>query len=249
MNPRRLLLAAFCLPVALLLACSSSDEPDPTPVIENTATAVPPTATATVVPTATPVPIIRQDILASQLTIPSLGIDSRVQLAQEVPYIDSPLPGCPGDDSETTLTVPNSGVATPDKLVEGLENKAWILGHSRFAGVAQTFFALQDINLGDEVIVSGKDRETGAAVEGKRFIVDGIYLTDTDSGEEILNNDTGVIPPKPLVVLQTSVREDGAGKQWILDRAKLTAKAKTVIEGDINDPCKYLLLFVTATAA
>jgi hypothetical protein len=247
MMPRRFLLAALCLPIAALLACSSGSDPGPTQVPENTATLVPPTAT--VIPTATPVPIVRQDILASRLAIPALNIDLPVALAQEVPYIDMPLPGCPGDDSETTLTVPNSGIATPDKLVEGLENKAWILGHSRFAGVAQAFFALQDINLGDEVIVSGKDRATGAAVEAKRFVVDGIYVTDTESGEEILNNDTGVIPPKPLVVLQTSVREDGAGKQWILDRAKLTAKAKTVVEGDINDPCKYLLLFVFATAA
>src|SRR5690242_1415571 len=129
MDPRRMLLAALCLPVAALLACSSSDKPAPTQIPESTATLAPAaTATATIVPTATPVPIIRQDILASQLTIPSLGIDSRVQLAQEVPYVDQPLPGCPGDDSETTLTVPNSGIATPDKLVEGLENKAWILG-------------------------------------------------------------------------------------------------------------------------
>lgn len=235
--------------VALLFACSSSDKPASTPVPEVSSTQAPlPTATA--VPTATPVPIIRQDILASRLAVPSLGIDSPVQLAQEVPYVDMPLPGCPAHPDDTsTLTVPNSGIATPDKLVEGLENKAWILGHSRFAGAAQTFFSLQDINLGDEIFVSGKDRATGVAIERKRFVVDGIYLTDTDSGEELLNNDTGVIPPKPLVVLQTSVREDGPGKQWILSQPKLEAKAKNLIEGDVNDPCKYLLLFVFATAS
>jgi hypothetical protein len=202
------------------------------------------------VPTATPVPIDREDILASRLTIPSLGIDSAVQLAQEIPYVDMPLPGCPAHPDDTsTLTVPNSGIATPEELVDGLENKAWILGHSRFAGVAQTFYSLQNISLGDELFVSGENRVSGAAIEGKRFVVDGIYLTDTDSGEELLNNDPGVVPPKPIVVLQTSVREDGPGKQWILDEAKLMGKAKNLIEGDINDPCKYLLLFVFATAS
>jgi hypothetical protein len=232
--------------VLLAAACSSGSDTSATPTSE------PPTATATatVVPTATPVPVDREDILASRLAIPSLGIDVPVQLSQEVPYVDQPLPGCPAHpDETTTLTVPNSGITTPEEAVEGLENKTWILGHSRFAGVAQTFFVLQDIKIGDELFVSGKNRVTDAPVERKRFVVDGIYLTDTDSGENLLNNDPGVIPPKPLVVLQTSVREDGPGKQWILDQTKLTSKAKNLIEGDPNDPCKYLLLFVTATAS
>jgi hypothetical protein len=230
----------------LLAACSSGGDTPATP------TEAPPTATAvpTAIPTATPVPIDREDILASRLAIPSLGIDSPVQLAQEIPYVDMPLPGCPAHPDDTsTLTVPNSGIAPPQELVEHLEHKTWILGHSRFAGVVQTFYALQNLNLGDELFVSGKDRVSGAAIERKRFVVDGIYLTDTDSGEELLNNDPDVIPPKPVVILQTSVREDGPGKQWILDRALLTGKAKTIIEGDINDTCKYLLLFVTATAS
>ena len=43
--------------------------------------------------------------------------------------------------------------------------------------------------------------------------------------------------------------EDGPGKQWILDQQKLLAKARNLVEGNLNDPCKYLLLFVTAHAA
>ena len=72
-------------------------------------------------------------------------------------------------------------------------------------------------------------------------------MTDTDSGEELLN--AGVpadIPTKPLAILQTSVRERGVGKQWILDEPGLLAKTINLVEGDLDDPCKYLLLFVIA---
>ena len=81
-------------------------------------------------------------------------------------------------------------------------------------------------------------------------MVEGLYLSDVDTGGPFLtNDDPSEIPPAPQVVLQTSVRERGAGRAWILDRAKLTAKAHNVIEGDVDDPCRYLLLFVVATAS
>ena len=91
---------------------------------------------------------------------------------------------------------------------------------------------------------------TGAPLTQQRFIVDGIYLTDIHSGETLINAaHPEDIPRQPIVILQTSVREDGAGKQWLLDRAKLLAKATNLVEGDLNDPCKYLLLFVFARSA
>lgn len=243
------LLSALVLLAVLALACSSSGNgagqsqaPDATPAV------VEPTATPALTPTPQPV---RLDILASRLVIPSLNIDSAVQRSQTIPYVDMPPPGCPGDpDASETITVPNQGITTPADNLEGLENKAWILGHSRWLGVAGIFFSLQDISLGDELFIEGTDRLTGAAVERQRFVVDGIYLTDTDSGETLINAaEPADIPAKPVVILQTSVREDGAGKQWILNEQKIRAKATNLVEGELNDPCKYLLLFVFAKPA
>jgi len=214
--------------------------------------AVAPTATEiplppTPIPTPTPVPIIRRDILASRLTIPSINIDSPVGLSQTIPYVDNPLPGCPKDDSTTTLTVPNSGIVTPATNEEGLENKAWIFGHSRYANVPQLFFALQNINVGDELFVDGTDRQTKEKLTRQRFVVSKIYIADSDSGGDLIGANTpDQIPRMPQVILQTSIREDGGGKAWLLDRAKLEAKAQTIVKGDIEDRCKYLLLFVVA---
>ena len=120
-----------------------------------------------------------------------------------------PPPGCPGEPKDTTtLTVPNSGITTPADAIEGLENKAWVLGHSRWAGVNQLLYVLQDINLGDEVIIDGVDRMTGEALAGQRFVVDAIYLTDIDSGETLINAaGPQDIPREPTVISQTSVRE------------------------------------------
>jgi hypothetical protein len=48
------------------------------------------------------------------------------------------------------------------------------------------------------------------------------------------------------VILQTSARESGANKAWILNRQTVMAKARNIVAGDVDDPCKYLLLFVLA---
>jgi hypothetical protein len=196
--------------------------------------------------------VVRRDIRATRLSIPSLGIDSEVQLSQTIPYTYVPPPGCPdrGSEETETVTVPKQGIATPEENLEGLENKAWIYGHSRWQGVARTFLSLQELDLGDEVIIDGVDRQSGKSLTGLHFVVDGLYLADTDSGELILNAAaTEDIPRAPVVVLQTSVREDGAGKSWILDQQTLLDKATNTVEGDLDDPCKYLLLFVTASPA
>jgi hypothetical protein len=194
--------------------------------------------------------VVRQDILPTRLTVPNVGIDQPVGLSKVVPYVYVPDPGCPAPppEDDTTLTVPNQGIVTPEEQLEGLENKAYIFGHSRWLGAPGILFAMQDMNIGDELFVDGVDRATGAQIAGKRFVVDGIYLSDVESGGAWLNNDDpSEMPHAPQIVLQTSVRERGAGRAWILDRAKLTAKAENIIEGDVDDPCRYLLLFVTAS--
>jgi hypothetical protein len=239
--------------VLIVLSCSSAAEAPPVP----TATEAP-AATATLVPTSTPAPTatatpapVRQDIRATRLAIPTLNVDAEVQLSETVPYTYTPPLGCPPRPQDTeTLTVPSQGIATPADNLEGLENKAWILGHSRWLGTPGLFLSLQEIDLGDELVVDGVDRSSGEAVVGQRYVVDGIYLTDVDSGSALINADgPDDIPTKPIVILQTSVREDGLGKEWILSREPLLAKATNLVEGDLDDHCKYLLLFVTASPA
>jgi hypothetical protein len=244
----------LCVTGALLVACGSEGAPLPTPSpTEMTAPSptLPPTATTEPSPTATP-QVVRQDIRATRLSIPVLGIDSVVQESTTIPYTYIPPPGCPARDTEETqtVTVPNQGIATPADNLEGLENRAWIFGHSRWLGVEGLFYGLQNLSPGDELFVDGFDRSSGEEISGKRFLVHELYLADTDSGEVLINAESPEdIPPEPEVVLQTSVREDGAGKSWILDQQTLLANATNTVEGDLDDPCKYLLLFVTARPA
>jgi hypothetical protein len=186
---------------------------------------------------------------ATRLVIPAIGVDSELLPTATVPSDYVPEPGCPPapDDAET-LEVPNQGIATPAESIEELGNKIWIFGHSRWAGVPGLFFGLQDVGPGDEVLVDGVDRVTGEALAGLRYVVNGIYLADTESGGAFLYaDDASETPPEPVVVLQTSVRERG-DRPWILDRATVLAKAENLVQGDLDDPCKYLLLFVTAEA-
>jgi hypothetical protein len=244
MLPSRLWAAFALLPLAIV-ACggTSSDSGEASPTAVPTAA-----ATATPEPSPTPAPVVR-DIRATRLAIPSLNIVADVQDSRRIPYTYVPPPGCPPKpEDDETVTVPEQGIATPVEAIEGLENKIWIYGHSRWLGRAGVFFALQDIKLGDEVIIEGFERPSGATVAGERFVVSAIYLADTDSGETIINAESPAdVPPEPIVILQTSVREDGMGKQWILNEAALKAKATNIVEGDLNDYCKYLLLFVVAT--
>jgi hypothetical protein len=251
-------LPGISLVVMMMAACGGGDEAEPAPTASPTTVAVEtPNATATTAaptPTATPAPsptpeIVRRDIQATRLTIPVLGLDAEVQAAATIPYVYVPEPGCPAGPADSeTVTVPNQGIATPADNIEGLENKAWIFGHSRWLGVQGLFFGLQDLDIGDELFVDGVDRASGQPMTRERFVVDGIYLADIDSGDTLITAaDASGIPPQPIVVLQTSVRERGAGRPWILDQQTLLAKAEKVVEGDLDDPCKYLLLFVTAS--
>lgn len=239
-------LPVLAMVVAFVAACSGGSVSGGDSPVSPSPAAL--TATATAAPTLTPRPTVRRDILASRLVIPALQMDAAVKTSQVVPNTSVPPPGCPArPEDNDTLTVPEQGIATPADGLEGLENKAWIFGHSRWQNRPGVFFSLQEISVGDELFVDGADRATGEPVSSLRFVVTGIYLTDTDSGEKLISAETpGEIPSRPMVILQTSVREQGSGKQWILSEQKLLGKSTNLVEGDINDPCKYLLLFVVA---
>lgn len=179
-----------------------------------------------------------------------LEIDADVQGSQIVPYTGTTPAGCPPPTSTTTLTVPSHGIATPDETWEGVERKSWIYGHSRWLGEPGLFSTLPALSVGDELFVDGFDRVTGEAVANRRFVVEGFYLSDTESGSTLVNAASPEeIPSRAQVILQTSVRERGAGKAWILDRETVLSKAETRLDGDLDDPCKYLLFFVVASAA
>jgi len=242
---RAVLLTVLAL-AALGSACSSEDASRRTPPEDPPAS---PTRTPKLADTATPTP--RLEIIADRLVIPSLGIDSPVQKGETVPYRDIPPPGCPGlPEDTTTVTVPAQGIATPADEQEGLENKTWIYGHSRWLGAPGLFFRLSELKPGDEVLVDGVVRESGNPARQQRYVVNELYLTDKESGEKLLTaHDQSEIPGTPVLYLQTSVRETGGGKPWILDRPTLLATATNLVEGNLDDPCKYLLLFVKAVVA
>jgi hypothetical protein len=246
----------------LTAGCGASDIPSmatqsPTPVIATaTPSATPSTLAAT--STATPSPTLTAspatdpqpvfwNVRASRLTIPALDIDTEVSGSRVVPDTSTPPPGCPATPAgPETQTVPAQGIATPTEALEGLENKSWIFGHSRWQSQPGLFHVLQGINVGDELIIDGVDRGTGEQVARQRFVVESIYLADMDSGAELITADA---PTVPTVVLQTSVREAGENRQWLLDREPLLSRATNLVGADIEDPCKYLLLFVIARAS
>jgi hypothetical protein len=125
------------------------------------------------------VPVVRHDIQATRLAIPSLGIDEPVLRSQVIRRTFDPPPGCPPhkyrSDDPKTVTVPEHGIATPDVAVEGLENKAWVYGHSRWLGAPNVFFRLQDIQIGDEVVLDGVDRDSGESYLNLSFHVTAIH--------------------------------------------------------------------------
>lgn len=256
LSPRPYLHGAVIGVAWLAIACGSIEDAPASVLSTPTATA---TGSAQAVPTLeapveatfeatepAPAPPV-QDIRATWLRIPSAGIDAAVGESQVIPTTAAPPPGCaPPPPGQTTLTVPPQGIVTPVDSFEGLEGRAWIFGHSRWQGQPGLLFALAGVRAGDEVLIDGLDRQTGEAVVGRRYVVESLYLTDRDSGRALV---TGAAAAAPSVILQTSVRESGEGRPWIFDRGSLLASATNLVEGDLDDPCKYLMLFVVARAA
>lgn len=228
-------------------ATAAGTPPAPTTAPSPTPAASPEVVrTPEAVPSASPAPSASSGLRATRLTIPALGIDVPVLRSQLVPTPGGATPGCPPSPPGTTLTVPDQGVATPEEALDGLDNAIWIFGHSRWQNVPGTFLALQDIRRGDALTVDGIDRTSGAVRTGMRFTVDGLYVADIESGTRLVEETAS---RAPAVILQTSAREDGAGRQWLLPQAQVLARAQNIVPGDLADPCKYLLYFAIAHAS
>ena len=235
----------------LTAGCSASEipalaTPSPQPAAATatprptSATSTPaPSPTLTASPAADPQPV-SWNVRVSRLTIPALDIDSEVSGSRVVPVTSTLPAGCPAPPAgQETLTVPAEGIATPEEALEGLENRAWIFGHSRWQNNPGLFHALQNIKLGDELLIDGVDRRTGEQVVCQRFVVEGIYLTDKESGAALVTAaDPTEIPDVLTVVLQTSVSETGANKRWLLDREQVLSRATNLVEVDLEDHCK-----------
>ncbi|NIR60340.1 MAG: hypothetical protein GWO02_12900, partial [Gammaproteobacteria bacterium] len=69
--------------------------------------------------------------------------------------------------------MPNHGIATPEQAIDGLDNAAWIFGHSRWQSQPGLFHGLQELAPGDELIVAGVHRGSGEPVDGQSFVEDG----------------------------------------------------------------------------
>lgn len=173
-----------------------------------------------------------KDLIPIRVSVPSIYLQN-ISVG-EAPIDDEKDPPAP--------VVPNHGVVTPGPRILSMENKVWIMGHSSWQGVPQDMFSLQNINIGDEVILDVQDRESREPYNNVRFTIQDLVVTDISGGGKLLNNGEEA-PIFPYLMMQTSVRENGEGKKWILDRDLLMSKARIFIEGSIDDPSKYLLLF------
>ena len=85
--------------------------------------------------------------------------------------------------------------------------------------------------------MDGVDRVTGEALAAQRYVASGIYLAGIDSGYTFLNaDDASETPPEPIVVLQTSVRERGAGRPADPGPVDVLPKAENLVQGDLDAP-------------
>jgi hypothetical protein len=177
--------------------------------------------------------VIRRNIKPTKLWIPSIGIENLNVIGQR---LDNGNVSAPHDGS----------IATNENTHPNLDNVLWLFAHSRVKGERKPFYALQYINIDDEIVIDAEDRNTKEAYINLTFKVDKMYLADRESAERLLNH----VPPhetprQPILLLQTSVRQEW-DTNWILDPQNLQPKAENLVGGDINDLSKYLFLFVTS---
>ena len=226
---RQLLGLGAGVSLAALVGCGARN----TALLPSPIEASTPTATPRPIVDATPAPPaeVRLNALAHTLSIPTLGLRAEVR---------------PADSTRNALgrpeiVVPDHCLVTPNALMgRNAINNIWILGHSRWQGVPQPLFRLSELRAGDEVLVHGRDRTTELYFPLLSFRVQRLVLTDIESAPKELY---GARPRFPRVVLQTSARQAGAAS-WILDRRVVEAKAEHRLDGDVDDPRKYLLLLV-----
>lgn len=178
-------------------------------------------------------PAIR--IFPEFISIPKLAIQNE-KISEAVATKDK--------DGRYDVSVPNYGIATPPEGVDNLPNVSWIYGHSFYKGRG-IFASLDKLEPGDQIYLNGKIEDSGEKVNDVRFIVDHLYLADKESGGVLavnLNNNTD----RPVLLIQTSVRENNSTK-WLFNRNEIMSRTINTVVGDLDDPKKYLLLFVGAT--
>jgi len=174
MRALALVLAASAL-LAASLACARADVPAPTsapepvePTAFPTEAAVPtaePTAvptsepTSEPTPTATPVPVffLREEVMSGRvaLEIPEIEVLAYLRMAEEAMGPDGPYFTRPG---EHPLWIPDWGAEI------GNVGVALIYGHRQWGPVPKVFTALDRLEAGDLILVSGKGKTLTFAV-------------------------------------------------------------------------------------
>lgn len=182
------------------------------------------------------------NIVPEALTIPSLEINN-VEIVKS--YIKAEKQ--PDGSVKNIPDVPNSGIASPngERLLRG-SNKIIVLGHSAWKNKPEVLGDLEDINYDELVSIKATIPSRQVSYDRLDFKVYRKILADIESGETFLRNFT---PEFPTIIIQTTVRENGLTetgkpKKWILDKDKLKGDSESIIEGDENDPNKYLIVFV-----
>jgi hypothetical protein len=175
-------------------------------------------------------PELKLTCFAKRLVIPKIGIDQEVQLTTF-------------NESRNTWETPDIGIATPllDSRSQYKPGDFWIFGHSRYRGKAQTFFHLDELDIGDEIQIDVIPQIT--CPEQLKFKVKKIILSD-----ELF------YPDGKTILLQTSAkpsenRKEGWSNHWILNKEKILAKAEVIIRGksnnpNLDDPTDYFNLYV-----
>lgn len=175
---------------------------------------------------------LRLAIVPKRLSIPSMGIyNLDIQLGKTEKL----------SDKKSQFIAPPEGIATANNVLgRGNNNTIWIYGHSRLNGIPQTFYGLQDLKPGEKIVIDGDDITRDRILEGLEFEVEDRVLGDMTSGEKLIFSGG---TRYPRVVLQTSVRESG-DKPWIFNRVKIENSTVSIIEDSVDNPSKYLLLFI-----
>ena len=174
MRALALVLTAFAL-LAASLACARADVPAPTSVPEpGSPTALPteaivPTAEPTMVPTsepaleptptAAPAPVffLREEVMSGRvaLEIPKIGVLAYLRMAEEAMGPNGPYFTRPG---EHPLWIPDWGAEI------GNVGVALIYGHRQWGPVPKVFTALDRLEAGDLILVSGEGKTLTFAV-------------------------------------------------------------------------------------
>jgi len=175
-------------------------------------------------------------IYPEEISIPSLGIEREKVQRSDAELING---------VSYRVSVPDVGIATPPPKIDNLPRVTWVYAHSFINGEKGTFVNLNHLSVGDQIFINGHDEEGRADVYNYTYEVGGFFLADKESGGK-LASEFNKSEEGEILLLQTSVRENGS-KKWLIPKNEILGKAINVVEGDLEDPSRYLLLFVIAT--